>query len=160
MRSRTRRRSKHHESRTRWAVGGGALRPEAWLLGAVTWLYIFGAATTKDFADVEGDRATGCRTLPIVLGNRAAARFVAPFLVLPFLAYPVFALLDWLPGPDAAWTVLGAGIAVLGGIAATLLMRQPAPPPGTGPHPAWKLMYVQLTAAPIGAAVIFAGLPA
>jgi len=143
-----------------WAVGGGALRPEAWLLGAVAWLYIFGAATTKDFADVEGDQATGCRTLPIALGTRPAARFVAPFLFLPFLAYPLFAVVDWLPGPDAAWTGLGAGIAVLGIIAATLLLRRPAPPADGGPHPAWKLMYLQLTAAPIGAAMIFAGWPA
>ena len=62
------------------------------------WLYVFGAATTKDFADVEGDRATGCVTLPILLGMRRAAWFVAPFLVAPYLFYPVGAAMGWLPG--------------------------------------------------------------
>ncbi len=138
-----------------WAVSGGAMRPEAWLLGGLSWLYIFGAATTKDFADVAGDRATGCRTLPILLGTRPAAWFVAPFLVVPFLGYPLGAALGWLPGSGAAWTILGTSIAVLGLLAAALLVRDPNPPPHGGPHPAWKLMYLQLTAAPIGAAVIF-----
>jgi len=137
-----------------WAAGGGALRPEAWLLGGVAFLYIFGAATTKDFGDVEGDHATGCVTLPILWGARRAARFVAPFLVLPFLVYPVAAQLGWLAGGTVAWTVLGIGLATLGACAALLLMRNPAPPENGSPHASWGLMYLQLTIAPIGAAVI------
>jgi 4-hydroxybenzoate polyprenyltransferase len=139
-----------------WAAGGGADRREAWILGALAWVYVFGAATTKDFADVEGDRATGCRTLPLIWGPRAAARFVAPFLVLPFLVYPLAGGLGWLPGGVAPWGALGGLLAAAGLVAATLLLRNPMPPGGGRPHPAWGLMYLQLAGMHIGAAVLFA----
>jgi len=138
-----------------WAAGGGLDRLEAWVLGALAWLYVFGAATTKDFADVEGDRATGCTTLPILLGARRAALFVAPFLVAPFLAYPVCASAGWLPGGVRPWLALGGGLALVGAAAAVLLVRSPSPPEGKRAHPAWALMYLQLTAAHAGAAVVF-----
>lgn len=139
-----------------WAVGGGFLRVEAWILGGLAWLYIFGAATTKDFADLEGDRATGCETLPLRLGPARAARFVAPFLIVPFLLYPAAAAAGLLPGGASAWGLLGGGLALVGALAAALLLRSPLPPAGGRAHPAWGLMYLQLTAAHLGAAVIFA----
>lgn len=138
-----------------WAVGGGFARTEAWVLGGLAWLYIFGAASTKDFADVEGDRATGCLTLPILIGPRRAARFVAPFLVVPFLLYPVAAAAGWLPGGVRIWLGLGGALAVLGAVAAALLLRDPMPPAGGRPHPAWGLMYAQLATAHLGAAAVF-----
>jgi len=140
-----------------WAAGGGFERREAWLLGAVAWLYIFGASTTKDFADTEGDAATGCRTLPLLMGPRRAALFVAPFLVVPFLLYPAFAAADLLPGGTARWGALGGALALLGGAAAALLVRNPTAPAGR-PHPAWGLMYLQLTSAHAGTAILFATL--
>jgi 4-hydroxybenzoate polyprenyltransferase len=141
-----------------WAAGGGVLRPEAWTLGTLMCLYVFGAATTKDFGDVEGDRRTGCRTLPIIWGPKRAARFVAPFLVVPFLLYPVAALAGLLPGGAGAWALLGGALAAPGAVAAWLLVRDPAPPASGRPHPSWGLMYLQLAAAPIGAAALFASL--
>jgi 4-hydroxybenzoate polyprenyltransferase len=143
-----------------WAAGGGAARPEAWTLGALSFLYVFGAATTKDFGDVEGDRATGCRTLPILWGPARAARFVAPFLVAPFLLYPAAAAAGLLPGSVAAWAAIGGSLAAPGAVAAFLLVRDPAPPDSGRPHPAWGLMYAQLAAAPIGAAAYFVHLAA
>jgi len=139
-----------------WAVGGGFARPEAWILGGLAWVYIFGAATTKDFADTEGDRATGCMTLPLLWGPRRAARFVAPFLVVPYALYPVCAAAGWLPGGVAPWTALGGGLALLGAAAAVLLTRDPLPPPGGRPHPAWGLMYLQYTASHLGVALVLA----
>ena len=38
---------------------------EPWYIGAIFGLFLLGATTTKDFADMEGDRLGGCRTLPI-----------------------------------------------------------------------------------------------
>src|SRR5205814_3958624 len=38
---------------------------EPWYIGAIFGLFLLGATTTKDFADMEGDRQGGCRTLPI-----------------------------------------------------------------------------------------------
>ncbi len=142
-----------------WAVGGGAMRTEAWVLGTLMWIYIFGAATTKDFADTQGDEATGCVTLPILWGPRAAARFVAPFLVLPFALYPLAAGFGLLPGGAARWGALGALLSALGIAAGRHLIRDPQPPAGGSPHRAWGLMYLQLTLAHIGSAVVMATLP-
>ena len=141
-----------------WAAGGGFARHEAWLLGAAAWLYVFGASATKDFADVEGDRATGCVTLPILLGPRRAARFVAFFLVAPFVGYPLAGSLGWLPGGPGPWAALGGGLALLGGIAGFLLVKDPAPPADGRPHPAWGLMYLQLAAMHLGAAILFSSI--
>jgi len=142
-----------------WAVGGGAMREEAWVLGTLMWVYIFGAATTKDFADTEGDRATGCVTLPILWGPAAAARFVAPFLVVPFALYPAAAAIGWLPGGVARWGALGGLLAGLGVAAARHLLKDPQPPADGAPHRAWGLMYLQLTAAHLGSGLLLATLP-
>jgi 4-hydroxybenzoate polyprenyltransferase len=107
---------------------------------------------------VEGDQATGCVTLPILWGGRPAARFVAFFLVVPFIAYPVLAAAGLLPGSVVAWSVLGGILVALGATAGALLVRQPQPPASGRPHPAWALMYLQLAAMPIGHAVLFAAL--
>lgn len=141
-----------------WAVGGGVWRREAWILGALAWIYVFGASTTKDFADAEGDRATGCVTLPILLGPRRAAWFVAPFLVAPYLLFPALAAAGLLPGGVRAWALLGLPLAGIGGVAGALLVRDPAPPASGRPHPAWGLMYFQYTASHLGTAVLFASL--
>lgn len=140
-----------------WAAGGGAMRDEAWTLGALSMLYVFGAATTKDFGDVEGDHATGCTTLPILWGPHPAALFVAPFLVVPFLLYPVAANAGLLPGEVGSWALLGGLLAAPGLLAGVLLVRSPHPPDSGRPHKAWGLMYLQLAAAPIGAAVLLLG---
>ena len=55
-------------------------------------LFLVGAASTKDFADIEGDRAGGCKTLPILHGPRKAAWIIAPFFVLPWLLMPLVRL--------------------------------------------------------------------
>ncbi len=138
-----------------WAVGGGWERAEAWILGALAFLYVFGASITKDFGDVEGDRETGCLSLPILWGPNRAARFVAPFLVVPFALYPIFALAGWLPGGVLAWCCLGLPLALLGLRAAWLLVRDPMPPADGSPHRAWGLMYLQLTLAHLGSGVLF-----
>lgn len=139
-----------------WAVGGGIARQEAWILGGLMWLYVFGVSTTKDFADAEGDRATGCVTLPILYGPRRAAWFVAPFLVAPYAALPLLAQAGLLPGGARAWALVGLPLATMGAVAAALLVRDPLPPPSGRPHPAWGLMYLQYTFMHLGTACLFA----
>ena len=68
-----------------WSVTKSILAPEAWLIGAVFGLFLLGATTSKDFADVTGDGANGCRTLPVVYGREKATRMIHPFFTLPFL---------------------------------------------------------------------------
>jgi len=139
-----------------WAAGGGALRRDAWVLGLIAFGYIFGASVTKDFADVEGDRATGCATLPILWGPARAARFVAPFLFVPFLLAPLLAASGLLGGGVARWAIASSLLAALGGRAAMLLLRDPNPPADGTPHPAWLLMYLQYAAFHLAAAAVYA----
>ena len=61
---------------------------EPWYIGAIFGLFLLGATTTKDFADMEGDRRGGCRTLPIQYGVRRAAWMISPSFVVPFLMIP------------------------------------------------------------------------
>ena len=58
---------------------------EPWYIGAIFGLFLLGATTTKDFADMEGDRRGGCRTLPIQYGVRRAAWMISPSFVVPFV---------------------------------------------------------------------------
>ncbi len=79
-------------------AGWGVLAPiasdrEPWILGGVFFLYLVGAAPTKDFADMEGDRQGGASSLPIRFGPLRAAKIISAFLPLPgfFLA-----VLPWI----------------------------------------------------------------
>lgn len=139
-----------------WATIAPIHDPEPWWLGLVTGLFVLGAAATKDFADIEGDRAHGCRTLPIVVGPKRAARRIAPFLFLPFLLYPLFGALGLLHAPQLNLCVLG-GILVAGGLlTAYALVRDPAGlAEGAGNHPAWIGMYLLMTFAHAGTAVAY-----
>jgi len=139
-----------------WAVVAEPATVEPWALGAVSGLFVLGAAVTKDFADVQGDTAHGCRTLPALWGAQRAARFVAPFLVLPFLLYPVFGSLGWLqPSMTSLWT-LAAVLSFMGVLTAVALLRDPeGMRKRGGNHPAWALMYLLLLGAHIGCAITY-----
>jgi hypothetical protein len=56
------------------------------------------------------------------------------------------------------WAALGLLLAIPGAWAGALLVRDPSPPASGRPHPAWGLMYLQLAAAPLGAAALLAGI--
>ena len=131
-----------------WAFVASVVFAEAWAIGGVFALFLLGATSTKDFSDMEGDRAHGCVTLPIRFGVKRAARNDGPFFVLPWLLIPFLA---WLPDPDGRGgalltgnrtllTALGLGLAAWGGYAARLLLRDPdelardRKPPGLDPH--------------------------
>ena len=72
-----------------WSTVKTIVDPEPWFIGTIFGLFVLGASTTKDFADIEGDRAGGCQTLPILYGVKKAAWMIAPFFVLPFLLIPI-----------------------------------------------------------------------
>jgi geranylgeranylglycerol-phosphate geranylgeranyltransferase len=54
-----------------WSTVKTVLGAEPWFIGAIFGLFVLGASSTKDFADIEGDRADGCQTLPILYGVRS-----------------------------------------------------------------------------------------
>src|SRR5260221_8858330 len=71
---------------------------EPWYIGAIFGLFLLGASTTKDFADMEGDARGGCRTLPIIYGVRRAAWMISPSFVVPFLMISIGSSGRLLPG--------------------------------------------------------------
>ena len=75
-----------------WAMVARIGHWEPWAIGSIFMLFLVGAASTKDFADIEGRRAGGCKTLPILHGPKKAAWIIAPFFVFPWLLVPLFAL--------------------------------------------------------------------
>jgi 4-hydroxybenzoate polyprenyltransferase len=140
-----------------WSLSQSVDVFEPWCLGAIVGLFTFGAAATKDFADIEGDRAYGCRTLPVVLGPRQAARLIALFLWVPFGLYPLFAWAGWLTPSVSAFAVLGVALTLLGGATGVSLMRAPTATAGGRNHTAWAMMYLLMLGAHAGVALVYRG---
>jgi 4-hydroxybenzoate polyprenyltransferase len=145
-----------------WAFVASVAALEAWAIGAIFALFLLGATSTKDFSDMEGDRAEGCRTLPIRFGVRRAAQMIAPFFVVPWLLIPLFARIPdpqgsgtLLTGNRSLLTVLGLGLAAWGAYAASLLLKNPDDLATTENHPAWTHMYSIMMAAQIGFALAY-----
>lgn len=136
---------------------------EAWAIGGVFALFLLGAISTKDFSDMEGDRAHGVRSLPVRFGVEKAARIMTPFFVVPWLLVP---LLAWMPDPGNPGStlltgnrvflaLLGIGLALWGAYAARLLLRNPGELARSENHPAWTHMYLLLMAAQAGFALAY-----
>jgi 4-hydroxybenzoate polyprenyltransferase len=147
-----------------WSFVATVLCAEAWAIGGVFALFLLGATSTKDFSDMEGDRAHGCITLPLRFGVRRAAWIIAPFFVIPWLLIPLLARMPdpasasggaLLTGNRTLLTVLGLGLAAWGSYAARLLLRNPDELASTENHPAWTHMYLLLMAAQAGFAVAY-----
>ncbi|HEX8402739.1 MAG TPA: chlorophyll synthase ChlG [Allosphingosinicella sp.] len=91
---------------------------------AVLLLYSLGAhgiMTLNDFKAVEGDTATGVRSLPVTLGVAPAARVACLVMALPQLAVAGL-LLHW----DHGWASLAVGVSLLAQVGLmTRLLRDP-----------------------------------
>lgn len=146
-----------------WAMVAHVWHTEPWFIGLVFGLFVVGAASTKDFADIEGDRAGACRTLPIIHGVRKAAWIISPFFVLPWLLIP---LGTWLRDPrEPSLPILTGNPAVLAALAAILalwgcytvylLVRDPNSLAKVENHPSWTHMYLMMMLAQVGFAVAY-----
>jgi 4-hydroxybenzoate polyprenyltransferase len=146
-----------------WAFVASVDVWEAWAIGGIFALFLLGTTSTKDFSDMEGDRAHGCVTLPIRFGVPRAAKTIAPFFVFPWLLIPLFASLPdpghssatLLTGNRTFLTVLGFVLAAWGAYAARLLLSNPEDLARTENHPAWTHMYVLMMSAQAGFALAY-----
>lgn len=130
-------------------------RLEPWYIGAIFGLFLLGATTTKDFADMRGDEAAGFRTLPVVHGAKRAAWIIAPFLVLPFLLIPYGVLHGYLTGNPRILYALAGVLAAWGAYVVYLMVRRPDDLARTENHPSWTHMYVMMFVAQIGFALAY-----
>jgi len=128
---------------------------EPWYIGAIFGLFLLGATSTKDFADMEGDRRGGCRTLPIEFGVRRAAWMISPSFVVPFAMIPLGAWLGILTGSFWLLQLLGAVMVAYGVYVCYLMLRRPEELAVEENHVSWAHMYRMMFVAQIGFALAY-----
>jgi 4-hydroxybenzoate polyprenyltransferase len=138
-----------------WSSVKTAMGVEPWFIGAIFGLFLLGATTTKDFADMDGDRRGGCRTLPIQFGVTKAAWMISPSFVLPFLMIPVGAWTGILTGNFWLLNALGLFMVGYGLYVCTLMLRRPDELAVEENHVSWAHMYRMMFAAQIGFALAY-----
>ncbi|MFQ5653461.1 MAG: UbiA prenyltransferase family protein [Planctomycetota bacterium] len=135
--------------------------PEPWFIGGVFALFLVGASTTKDYADMDGDRAAGCRTWPIRYGTHRSARMIAPFFILPWLLIPVGCRLPaagratLLTGNPTLLTALALLLAAYGVFIVRGILKDPDALARSENHPSWTHMYLQMMLAQVGLMVAY-----
>lgn len=138
-----------------WSSVRSVLAVEPWFIGLIFGLFLLGATTTKDFSDVEGDRAGGCRTLPVRYGVKGAAWRIAPFFVLPFALIPIGVRVGVLTGDPVALDLLGVGLAGYGVFTAWLMLRRPGELATDANHVSWRHMVLMMLLAQVGFAAAY-----
>jgi 4-hydroxybenzoate polyprenyltransferase len=138
-----------------WSSVKTILGLEPWYIGAIFGLFLLGATTTKDFADMEGDRRGGCRTLPIQFGVRRAAWMISPSFVVPFLMIPAGAWAGILTGHFWLLQILGAVMTAYGVYVCYLMLRRPEELAVEENHVSWAHMYRMMFVAQIGFALAY-----
>ena len=137
-----------------WAAVATVLTSlEPWYIGFIYFLFLMGATTTKDFADIEGDRAAGCITLPVRYGVTWSARAISPAFLVPWLLLPLGVWLRVLSGQRTAILVLAAIMLAWGSVVVSLINRDPHRLVAECEnHPAWLHMYWMMMVGHLGLA--------
>lgn len=151
-----------------WTCVAGAFSDvEPWFIGGVFLLFLLGASATKDFADMKGDAAAGCLTLPVKYGPRSAAYQISPFFVVPWLLIPVgtFVTRGDVDGDGLGDPILSGNPYLLVGLATLLflyglytlrlILKDPESLATVENHPSWTHMYRMMMVAQIGFAVAY-----
>lgn len=137
-----------------WAAVATVLHSiEPWYIGFIYFVFLLGATTTKDFADIEGDRAAGCITLPVKYGATWSARVISPAFLLPWLLLPLGLWLRVLSGNPQAVVALSVIMLIWGSYVIYLINKDPHQLVSEGEnHPAWHHMYWMMMLGHLGLA--------
>ncbi len=138
-----------------WSSVKTIVGAEPWYIGAIFGLFLLGASTTKDFADMEGDAQGGCRTLPIIYGVRRAAWMISPSFVVPFLMISLGASTGVLTGNFILLQALAAVMTVYGIYVCYLMLRRPEDLAIDENHVSWAHMYRMMFVAQVGFALAY-----
>ena len=128
---------------------------EPWFIGGIFGLFLLGASTTKDFADMEGDAKGGCKTLPILYGVKRAAWMISPSFVLPFLLISYGAFAGILTGNFLLLQILAGFMTLYGIYVCYLMLRRPEELATDANHVSWAHMYRMMFVAQIGFALAY-----
>ena len=138
-----------------WSAVKTVFGVEPWFIGGIFGLFLLGASTTKDFADMEGDRRGGCRTLPIIYGVRKAAWMISPSFVLPFVLINVGVFAGILTGNPVLLHLLGVVMTLYGSYVLYLMLKRPEDLAVEENHVSWAHMYRMMFVAQIGFALAY-----
>lgn len=138
-----------------WSAVKTIFGTEPWFIGSIFGLFLLGASTTKDFADMEGDARGGCRTLPIIYGVRRAAWMISPSFILPFIMIAVGTHFGILTGTPALLYMLSFVMTMYGAYVCHLMLRRPEDLAVEENHVSWAHMYRMMFVAQIGFALAY-----
>jgi 4-hydroxybenzoate polyprenyltransferase len=138
-----------------WSAVKTVVGVEPWFIGGIFGLFLLGASTTKDFADMEGDAKGGCRTLPIIHGVTKAAWLISPSFIVPFLLINVGAWTGILTGQPLLLHALGLGMTLYGVYVCYLMLRRPEELATDENHVSWAHMYRMMFVLQIGFALAY-----
>jgi 4-hydroxybenzoate polyprenyltransferase len=138
-----------------WSSVKTVFGAEPWYIGAIFGLFLLGASTTKDFADMDGDARGGCRTLPIIYGVKRAAWMISPSFVIPFLMISAGASSGILTGHFILLQLLAAVMTAYGIYVCYLMLRRPEDLAVEENHVSWAHMYRMMFVAQIGFALAY-----
>jgi 4-hydroxybenzoate polyprenyltransferase len=138
-----------------WSAVKTVVAVEPWYIGAIFGLFLLGASTTKDFADMEGDARGGCRTLPIVHGVRRAAWMISPSFVVPFVMISAGVLAGVLTGNPILLHGLSVVMTAYGLYVCHLMLRRPEDLAVEENHVSWAHMYRMMFVAQVGFALAY-----
>ena len=138
-----------------WSAVKSVFGLEPWFIGGIFGLFLLGASTTKDFADMEGDARGGCRTLPIIYGVRRAAWMISPSFILPFAMISAGAFAGILTGNFIMLQVLSLVMTIYGTYVCYLMLRRPEDLAVEENHVSWAHMYRMMFVAQVGFALAY-----
>jgi 4-hydroxybenzoate polyprenyltransferase len=138
-----------------WSAVKTVAGVEPWFIGGIFGLFLLGASTTKDFADMEGDRRGGCRTLPIEYGVTRAAWMISPSFVVPFLFINLGTFAGILTGHAILLHLLGGVMTAYGLYVCYLMLKRPEDLAVEENHVSWAHMYRMMFVAQIGFALAY-----
>ena len=138
-----------------WSAVKTIFGVEPWFIGAVFGLFLLGASTTKDFADMEGDARGGCRTLPLAYGVTRAAWMISPYFVVPFLMISAGTFAGILTGNFVLLQLLSAVMTAYGIYVCYLMLRRPEDLAVEENHVSWTHMYRMMFVAQVGFALAY-----
>ncbi len=138
-----------------WSAVKTVVGAEPWFIGGIFGLFLLGASTTKDFADMEGDRRGGCLTLPIIYGVSRAAWMISPSFVVPFVLINVGTAAGVLTGHAILLHLLGEIMTAYGLYVCYLMLKRPEDLAVEENHVSWAHMYRMMFVAQIGFALAY-----
>ncbi len=138
-----------------WSAVKTIAGAEPWFIGAIFGLFLLGASTTKDFADMEGDARGGCRTLPIIYGVRRAAWMISPSFIVPFVLIALGTRARILTGTPALLYALSIVMTAYGAYVCYLMLRRPEDLAVEENHVSWAHMYRMMFVAQVGFALSY-----